>query len=81
MVAAVRPARPNRHGAAWELLLAGEDQITKWVALALMRGRWAAARSSAGLVTAYGLVAVAGCQLAYFNAVRTLSVGVDLLLE
>lgn len=32
VVAAVRPARPNGHGAAWDLLLAREEQITKWVA-------------------------------------------------
>ena len=32
VVAAVRPARPNGHGAVWELLLAHEDQVTKWVA-------------------------------------------------
>jgi len=32
VVAAVRPARPNGHGAAWELLLAREDQITEWIA-------------------------------------------------
>jgi transposase len=32
VVAAVRPARLNGHGAAWELLLAREDQITEWIA-------------------------------------------------
>lgn len=32
VVAAVRPARPNGHGAAWEELLAYEEQIGKWVA-------------------------------------------------
>jgi transposase len=32
VVAAVRPARPNGHGAAWDLLLGHEEQITKWVA-------------------------------------------------
>ncbi len=32
VVAMVRPARPNGHGAAWELLLAHEEQLTKWVA-------------------------------------------------
>ena len=31
VVAAVRPARPNGHGQAWALLLAQEEQITKWV--------------------------------------------------
>lgn len=46
-----------------------------------LRGRWSTLRESAGLVVAYGLVAVAGCQLAYFSAVQHLSVGVALLLE
>ena len=32
VVAAVRPARPNGHGAAWGLLLARQEQITAWVA-------------------------------------------------
>ncbi|MFH5823145.1 IS21 family transposase [Georgenia sp. AZ-5] len=32
VVTAVRPARPNGHGAAWEALLAREGQITAWVA-------------------------------------------------
>lgn len=49
-------------------------------ALAL-RGRWALLRRNAGLVTAYGLCAVAGCQFAYFNAIEHVSVGVALLLE
>ncbi|BBX52684.1 hypothetical protein GCM10009645_30840 [Mycolicibacterium poriferae] len=29
---AVRPVRPDGHGAAWEQLLGFEEQITKWVA-------------------------------------------------
>ncbi len=29
---AVRPVRPDGHGAAWELLMGFEDQITAWVA-------------------------------------------------
>ncbi|WP_341360722.1 IS21 family transposase [Georgenia sp. M64] len=32
VVAAVRPVRPNGHGAAWEALLAREEQIRAWVA-------------------------------------------------
>ena len=32
VVAAVRPARPNGHGASWETLLAREEQIKTWVA-------------------------------------------------
>ena len=31
VVEAVRPARPNGHGASWELLLEREEQITGWV--------------------------------------------------
>lgn len=31
VVEAVRPARPNGHGASWELLLGHEEQITAWV--------------------------------------------------
>jgi drug/metabolite transporter (DMT)-like permease len=50
-------------------------------ALRALDGRWADLRRSAPLVVTYGLVAVAGCQVFYFNAVQTLSVGVALLLE
>ncbi len=32
VVAAVRPARPNGHGSAWDLLLSREEQVTAWVA-------------------------------------------------
>lgn len=50
-------------------------------ALVALRGRWRALRSSAGLIAIYGAVAVAGCQLFFFNAVKRLDVGVALLLE
>jgi drug/metabolite transporter (DMT)-like permease len=40
-----------------------------------------ARRASAGMVVLYGLIAVAGCQLFYFEAVQRLSVGVALMLE
>jgi drug/metabolite transporter (DMT)-like permease len=46
-----------------------------------LRGRWSALRRNTPLVVGYGLTGVAGCQLAYFNAVSHLSVGVALLLE
>ncbi|MGN6753546.1 MAG: EamA family transporter [Intrasporangium sp.] len=46
-----------------------------------LRGRWSVLRRNAALVFGYGLTGVAGCQLAYFNAVSHLSVGVALLLE
>lgn len=46
-----------------------------------MRGRWGVLRRNLGMVAVYGLVAVAGCQLFFFNAVQHVSVGVALLLE
>ncbi len=49
--------------------------------LMALRGKWSLVRRSAGAVSLYGVVAVAGCQLCFFNAVNHLSVGVALLLE
>lgn len=46
-----------------------------------LRGRWSVLRRNIVLIAAYGLVAVAACQLFYFNALGTLDVGVALLLE
>jgi drug/metabolite transporter (DMT)-like permease len=40
-----------------------------------------AARRNIRLVTIYGVIAVAGCQLCFFNAVQRLSIGVALLIE
>ena len=42
------------------------------VAAVQLRGRWALLRRKLPLIAAYGLVPVAGTQLAYFNAVATL---------
>jgi drug/metabolite transporter (DMT)-like permease len=50
-------------------------------ALVQLRGRWSLLRRGAGRAAAYGLVAVAGCQLFYFNAIQRMPVGVALLLE
>jgi drug/metabolite transporter (DMT)-like permease len=50
-------------------------------ALIQLRGRWSMLRRGAGRAAAYGLVAVAGCQLFYFNAIERMPVGVALLLE
>jgi drug/metabolite transporter (DMT)-like permease len=50
-------------------------------ALVQLRGRWALLRRCAGRVLAFGLIAVAGCQLFYFNALQRMPVGVALLLE
>jgi drug/metabolite transporter (DMT)-like permease len=49
--------------------------------LIALRGKWASLRRNLPMVAVYGLVAVAGCQVFFFNAVQTLSVGVALLLE
>lgn len=48
---------------------------------AALRGQWPELRRQWRLVAAYGFMGVALCQLAYFNAVTHLSVGVALLLE
>jgi len=50
-------------------------------ALVVMRGRWHTARGNSALVVLYGLVAVAGGQVCFFNAIEHLAVGVALLLE
>jgi drug/metabolite transporter (DMT)-like permease len=50
-------------------------------ALLQLRGRWALLRRGAARMAAFGLVAVAGCQLFYFNAIQRMPVGVALLLE
>ena len=50
-------------------------------ALVALRGRWHLLRRNARMVGVYGVVAIAGCQLAYFSAVEYLQVGVALLLE
>ena len=49
-----------------------------WIAL---DGRWQQLRSQLPLVVSYGVLAVAGAQFAYFNAVRHMDVGVALLIE
>jgi len=46
-----------------------------------MRGRWHILRRDGAMVAAYGLIAVVGAQLCYFNAIQTLPVGVALMLE
>ena len=50
-------------------------------ALRQLRGQWAVLRAALPMVATFGLVAVAACQLFYFNAVEHLSVSVALLLE
>jgi drug/metabolite transporter (DMT)-like permease len=50
-------------------------------AVVVMRGQWRLLTATSRPVALYGLVAVAGAQLCYFNAVAHLSVGIALLLE
>lgn len=52
--------------------------VPAWFAL---DGRWHLLRAEARTLFAYGLIAIAGCQLAYFNAVRHMEVGPALLIE
>jgi drug/metabolite transporter (DMT)-like permease len=56
------------------LILAGPATVA-------LRGRWQVLRRNRGNVAVYGLVAVAGCQVCFFNALRYLPVGVALLIE
>jgi drug/metabolite transporter (DMT)-like permease len=51
------------------------------LAVVQLRGRWDLLLRNLPLVGVYGLLAVAGCQLAYFNAVERMPVGVALLVE
>src|SRR3954451_13377893 len=51
------------------------------LAVVQLRGRWDLLRRNLPLVGVYGLLAVAGCQLAFFNAVERMPVGVALLVE
>jgi drug/metabolite transporter (DMT)-like permease len=50
-------------------------------AVVALRGRWHLLRANAGFLLAFGLVAVAGCQFAYFNAIERLPVAVAILIE
>lgn len=50
-------------------------------ALAVLRRRGGPTKRGVRAATVYGLVVVAGCQLAFFNAVEHLSVAVALLIE
>jgi drug/metabolite transporter (DMT)-like permease len=50
-------------------------------ALYAVRGLPGVVRRSVWLILGFGVVAVAGCQVAYFNAVQRMPIGVALLLE
>lgn len=68
-------------GSAVLVRLAGAAVVLAIAALASLRGRIRLSSASVRLLFLYGLIAMAGTQLAFFNAVQTLDVGVALLLE
>ncbi|MFF4025691.1 EamA family transporter [Nocardia elegans] len=61
-------------------VLVGAAALTPIAAVAL-RKNWKSVRGNAALILGYGLVAIAGVQLAYFTAVSRLSVGMALLIQ
>lgn len=50
-------------------------------AVVALRGRWSLLRRNAGMIAAYGLLAVTATQLCYFQAVAVMDVGIALLIE
>ncbi|MBG6239078.1 drug/metabolite transporter (DMT)-like permease [Mycetocola sp. CAN_C7] len=68
-------------GAAVLVRIAGAAVVLLVPTLMLMRGRWGTLRRSGGIVALYGVVAIAGAQVGFFNAVSYMSVGVALLIE
>ncbi len=68
-------------GAAVLVRLGGAAVVLTIAAAIGLRGRWRPTTASTRTIVAFGVVAVAGAQLSFFNAVRTLDVGVALLLE
>jgi drug/metabolite transporter (DMT)-like permease len=68
-------------GAIVLLRVAGATLVLAIPTVMALRGRWSLVRDNLPAILAYGAVAVAGCQVAYFYAVQRLDVGVALLLE
>jgi drug/metabolite transporter (DMT)-like permease len=68
-------------GGAVLVRLTGAAIVLSVAATIVHRGRWPLRAGSVRVLVIYGAVAMAGTQLAYFNAVARLDVGVALLLE
>ncbi|PWC07016.1 EamA family transporter [Mycetocola zhujimingii] len=68
-------------GAAVLARIGGAALVLLVPTLILMRGRWKTIRRSGTTIAIYGIVAIAGAQVGFFNAVSYLSVGVALLIE
>ena len=61
--------------------LSGGAAVLLLIAAVRVRTWWPLSREAVRVVVAYGVVATAGTQLAYFNAVQRLDVAVALMLE
>jgi drug/metabolite transporter (DMT)-like permease len=61
--------------------LGGAAVLLTVPAVLQLRGRWDLLRRQAGIVVIYGLVAIAGGQLCYFNAIESVPIGLAVLLE
>jgi drug/metabolite transporter (DMT)-like permease len=68
-------------GGAVLVRLGGAAIVLLIVGTIVYRGHWPSRPGAARTLFLYGAVAMAGTQFAYFNAVRTLDVGVALLIE
>ncbi|MET0843750.1 MAG: DMT family transporter [Mycetocola sp.] len=68
-------------GAAVLVRVGGAALILLVPTLLAMRGRWRTLRGSSKVIAVYGVVAIAGAQVGFFNAVSYMSVGVALLIE
>ena len=68
-------------GAAVLARIAAAALILTGPAVVALRGRWGQLRRGFPRVAGYGLFAVAGAQLCYFNAIQRIPIGVALLLE
>ncbi len=68
-------------GGAVLVRLSGAALVLGIAATVVHRGRWPLRAGSVRTLVIYGVVAMAGTQLAFFNAVARLDVGVALLLE
>jgi drug/metabolite transporter (DMT)-like permease len=61
--------------------LGGAALLLAIPAVVQLRGRWGVLRREAGRVMIFGLVAMAGGQLFYFNAIESIPIGLAVLLE
>jgi len=68
-------------GGAVLIRLGGAAIVLLVVGTIVYRGRWPMPPGAGRTLVTYGAVAMAGTQVAYFNAIRTLDVGVALLIE